>query len=389
MILGVKQKFPGNLTKYIERPQSWGTFLSVLTGLFSALVLLGWSFDIERFKRPISGMASMNPVTSICFILLAFSLLILTRRGNFKQHQLVSDTFSGIVLVVGLIKLFDVYFETDTHIDAWLYNNQIDTGIIDQAAGNRMAPNTAIEFIFSSIALLLWNTKTIKKQKPEQYIAVLIGIVAVFSVLGYLYKVPGFYGVLSFTPMAIYTAVCFLMLALAILFAQPQKGLMAELFGTNAGASMARKFIPFAILVPLALGFIRVNISSKIFLPIEIGVGLLIFGNILISLKLIWSYARELNIKDVLRKKGEELLKEKLKEISDYKYALDESSITVITNRKGVITHVNNNFCKIAKYTAKELIGQNQQILNSRHHPKEFIKELWMTIANGKYGRVN
>jgi PAS domain S-box-containing protein len=84
------------------------------------------------------------------------------------------------------------------------------------------------------------------------------------------------------------------------------------------------------------------------------------------------------------RKKGEEELKNTLKEISDYKYALDESAIVAITNQKGIITHVNDNFCKISKYSAGELIGQDHRIINSGYHPKEFIKELWATIANGK-----
>lgn len=83
------------------------------------------------------------------------------------------------------------------------------------------------------------------------------------------------------------------------------------------------------------------------------------------------------------RKKGEEDLKKTLKEISDYKYALDESAIVAITNQKGIITHVNDNFCKISKYTSEELIGQDHRIINSGFHSKEFIKELWTTIANG------
>lgn len=84
------------------------------------------------------------------------------------------------------------------------------------------------------------------------------------------------------------------------------------------------------------------------------------------------------------RKKGEEELKIILKEISDYKYALDESAIVAITNQKGIITHVNDNFCKISKYDTNELIGKDHRIINSGFHSKEFIKDLWTTIANGK-----
>jgi PAS domain S-box-containing protein len=84
------------------------------------------------------------------------------------------------------------------------------------------------------------------------------------------------------------------------------------------------------------------------------------------------------------RKNSEEHLNKTLKEISDYKHALDEASIVAITDQKGVITYVNDNFCKISKYTAAELIGQDHRIINAKFHDKSFIKNLWTTIARGK-----
>jgi PAS domain S-box-containing protein len=71
------------------------------------------------------------------------------------------------------------------------------------------------------------------------------------------------------------------------------------------------------------------------------------------------------------------------KGISDYKFALNVSSMVSITNNKGIIEHVNDNFCKISKYSKDELIGQNHRIINSGYHSKEFFRELWETIANG------
>jgi PAS domain S-box-containing protein len=84
------------------------------------------------------------------------------------------------------------------------------------------------------------------------------------------------------------------------------------------------------------------------------------------------------------RKLVEENLRESLRETADYKYALDESSIVAITDQKGIIKYANNNFCKISRYSVKELIGKDHRIINSGHHPKEFIRNLWVTIANGK-----
>lgn len=71
-------------------------------------------------------------------------------------------------------------------------------------------------------------------------------------------------------------------------------------------------------------------------------------------------------------------------ELSAYKYALDESSIVAITDQKGLINYVNDNFCKISKYSREELIGQDHRIINSGFHSAEFIRNLWVKIANGK-----
>ena len=84
------------------------------------------------------------------------------------------------------------------------------------------------------------------------------------------------------------------------------------------------------------------------------------------------------------RNKVEKALKNSLKDISDYKHALDESSIVVITDQDGIIRKVNDNFCKITKYTREELIGQDHRIINAGYHTKEFIRDLWITINNGE-----
>jgi PAS domain S-box-containing protein len=92
-------------------------------------------------------------------------------------------------------------------------------------------------------------------------------------------------------------------------------------------------------------------------------------------------------IDDIEKKTSNEETNRNLKEISDYKYALDESCIVAITDQKGIIKHVNENFCRISKYSAEELIGQDHRIINSGYHPKEYIRDLWVTIANGKIWR--
>ncbi|MBP2239559.1 PAS domain S-box-containing protein [Cytobacillus eiseniae] len=79
-----------------------------------------------------------------------------------------------------------------------------------------------------------------------------------------------------------------------------------------------------------------------------------------------------------------EELKKSVAELSDLKFALDASSIIAITDQRGVIHYVNDQFCRISKYTKDEIVGRDHRIINSGHHPKRFFADLWQTISSGR-----
>lgn len=66
--------------------------------------------------------------------------------------------------------------------------------------------------------------------------------------------------------------------------------------------------------------------------------------------------------------------------LSSYKTIIDTSAIISKTNKEGIITYVNNNFCTISEYSKDELIGKNHSIIKHPGTPDDLFKDLWNTI---------
>ena len=75
-----------------------------------------------------------------------------------------------------------------------------------------------------------------------------------------------------------------------------------------------------------------------------------------------------------------------LKSLEEIRDALDQAAIV----RPPITRHHHlrqRQVLEISKYSREELIGQDHRIINSGYHPKEFIRDLWRTIARGQVWR--
>ena len=84
------------------------------------------------------------------------------------------------------------------------------------------------------------------------------------------------------------------------------------------------------------------------------------------------------------QRSAEMALRESVRDLSDFKAALDFHAIVAVTDASGRITYVNDRFCTISGYTREELVGQDHRMLNSGRHGKEFFREMWGSIGRGK-----
>ncbi len=70
--------------------------------------------------------------------------------------------------------------------------------------------------------------------------------------------------------------------------------------------------------------------------------------------------------------------------LTQYKNAIEASNIVSKTDIHGIITFVNDEFCRIFEYSKEELIGKNHNIIRHPDVPSGVFKNLWKTILSKK-----
>ncbi len=337
---------------------TWSAYLIAATVSIALLVLIGWQLGFDPLMAPLNNIVAMNPVSAICFILSSFSLLLLTKKPANRRRLFTGYLLAAAVLLVAAIKLLSFLSPVDIGIDTIFFTRKL-IHPVNQHVPAYMALFTTIAFILTAMALLIVRVETQKKRMPAQLIAILIGLTGLLSLLGYLYQEKGFQGSPHFTPMALLTAVCFILLSVALLFSSADKALMRQFTSVFAGSVTARFLVPAAIIIPAILGLARLYGNRAGWYSQDFGVAVfsvLVTGVLLVF---IWYNTIMLNRRDIAKKiaeleleKGIErnaYLASLLANTNDAVFSMDNSFVIKSWNKAAELLY---------GYTAEEAIGK-------------------------------
>lgn len=274
-----------------------------IVGLTGALVLAGWIFNVPSLKRIFPNTPQMVPNMALAFILTGASLrmLLSAEPPSRNRERRIAQLCAIATGLLAMLTLVEYALGLNLGIDQLL---PADTGASETAYPGRMSPHTAFTFILVSIALLLIDVK--KRLLPAQYLAVGAGFISLLALAGYAYGVSFLFSISNTTGMALHTAVSFMILCLGILFARPDQGFMTLIASKSTGGFVTRRFLPIAVAVPLALGWLRLKGEQAGFYSTEVGLLLFAISNILILSSIIWWYSRSLDKTDRERRRSEE-----------------------------------------------------------------------------------
>jgi diguanylate cyclase (GGDEF)-like protein len=284
---------------------------AVLAGLFAVLVgalaLLGWALDIAAFKSVLPGMVTMKVNTAIGFILAGGALDLLATAPANPQRFNIARICACIIVAVGALTLTQDLLSLDFGIDQWLFTEILPEG--GAGTPGRMAPATAVNFILIGSSLLLCAAAADHRRDLAQWPALFAGFISLLAVVGYVYGASPLYKISIYTGMALHTALTFIVLSAGLLLLRPDRGLIGIVSSAQLGSRVSRRLLPAVFMLPLALGWLRLQGEYAGLYGLEFGLAIFAVANVVVLAVLVLWTSVSLNRTEARRRQSEGALK--------------------------------------------------------------------------------
>ena len=280
---------------------------SVVVGV---IVLAGWALGISFFKSLSPNLASMKANTALAFVLAGAALWLLQPGGEGAaraRRRAWALVLAASVTLIGALTLGEYLPGWNLGIDQLLFKD--DPGAIGVFSPGRMAPNTAISLVLVGCALLFMDSETSRGHRPAEFFAVIAGFISLLALIGYAYDIQSLFQFTPYSSMALHTVLTFIVLAVGILCARPERGLMAVISSDSAGGVMTRYLLPAAVVVPPFLGWLRLLGQRAGLYDTEFGLALFATLNVIVFMFLVRSTSLSLHRTDNKRREAEEDLR--------------------------------------------------------------------------------
>ena len=357
--------------------------ICVATGLFiSAMVLLGWAFDISTLKSILPQYIAMKANTALGLMLISITLGFY-QEEKFFVSTVIIRVLSGVIFLIGALTLCEYAFGYDFKIDELLFRDSVPPGA--QFPPGRLAPITAINFIFISLSFFLTSGR-LKLYKFTQFMIFISFLISFQALVGYLLGITYSFGSAFYTQMAIHTAIMFIVLSLGILWARRDYGLVAVICAKTMTGQMGRGLIASATVIPAVVNAFQVYGQKIGLFTADFGTLIVVMGNVIFFLVIILWTSMVMNRTEIEQRMAEDKLREanlsleRQVESRTLAFQKSEANIRAIFDSSldaivgidgdGLVIQWNPRAVVIFGYSLNEAIGQkmSKMIIPKRFH---------------------
>jgi signal transduction histidine kinase/ActR/RegA family two-component response regulator len=225
--------------------------IAVYVLLAATTSLAGWVFDVPRLTDWDNDGISIQPNATVAAITSAVALLLLA-----SQRTHLAALCACVVMAIGSATIVEYVSGLDLGIDTLLMFER-PWGRVGTVSPGRMGPPGSLSWTLIGIALLLTIAGGSRQRQTAAILGVVVLSISGLSVIGYLFGADPLYTIPTATVIAFQTATMILAMSLGVLVAVPERQPMRALFEHGAAGLLTRRLAPLVLLVPLALGMVR------------------------------------------------------------------------------------------------------------------------------------
>jgi PAS domain S-box-containing protein len=290
---------------------------SVVSAAVGLLGLAGWMFRIPVLKSVIPGQVVIKPNAAVCLVWIGLSLWLMRTADDRpvpRARKVGGQLLAALTAAVGLLSLTEHVVGWDLGIDQLLFQ-QTAADAIGSLRPGLMAPVTAADFLLLGLALLgldwtiPWRSH---RYAPAQILAGVAGTASVVVLLDFVLR-----SAVSYTYIALQTAVILSPLSLAVFCARTERGIPALFVSSSDGGALVRRLLPAAIVIPILVGILWRKALSAGLSPEWSGGTLMIVAMITLLGSLTLLTGLLIDRGDVERRKAEDALHRREEELRE------------------------------------------------------------------------
>lgn len=182
--------------------------------LLGMVALAGWAFQLPALTRVMPGAVEMKANTAVALILCGLSLMIFAAPAAPRLER-TGQIMALVAVAIGLASLAEYVFAWQLGIDEFLFR---DGGSAYNVFRGRMSPFSAAGFVLAGLALATLHRAALRK--AVKWAAGLVMLIGAVSLIGYLWNAGELVTDAWLPPVAVNTALCFVLLGGGILLTQ-------------------------------------------------------------------------------------------------------------------------------------------------------------------------
>jgi PAS domain S-box-containing protein len=335
-----------------RRLQRIAAIMGIAVALVGADVLIGRIVGIPALYH-FFGAIVMKANTALCLMLGGIAL-----AGSFYRtlpaERRIRQVLGLIVAVIGSLTLMEHLTGVDVGIDQILVREA--PGEAATASPGRMGPPASFSFAVLGTALIVLELRSSGGLMPSQLLALLAGLVSLVPLAGYTFGIDTFYQLAQLTGIALETALCLGALSLGILFTTSDRGLMSVVTANHSGGALARRLLPPAVILPMALGALSLAGQRRGYYTTPEATALLVITLIALFSAMIWWAARVSGGLAEARDRARDAEAETNRRIVQILEAISQAFISLDTH--GRYTYLNRHAEQMLNISRDDLLGR-------------------------------